>query len=103
MFDDREQSIEKKYAKDEEFRFKVQARAVKLFGLWVAGQLGKQGEAAENYADEVVESDFDEPGIQDVIRKVKKDFADAGQDLSDTHLEKQYNVHVEEAKKALAG
>jgi hypothetical protein len=99
-FDNREQAFENKYAKDEEFRFKVNAKAVKLFGLWAAGQLGKTGDAAAAYADEVVDSDFDEPGIQDVLRKVKKDFAAKGVETSDHKLETQFQLHLNEAKKA---
>jgi hypothetical protein len=99
--DDRKQAFENKFKMDEEFRFKINARAVKLMGLWAAEQLGMSGAEAEAYAGEVVDADFEEPGNQDVFRKVQKDFALKGMDVTLHHLENQFNVHLEEAKKAL--
>lgn len=101
-FDDRKQSFETKFKMDEEFRFKVNAKAVRFFGLWVAQQLGKSGAEAEAYAEEVVDADFDEPGIKDVLRKVTKDFAAKGISMTEHHLESEFNVHLDAAKKALA-
>jgi hypothetical protein len=99
--EDRKQAFENKFKMDEEFRFKVNARAVKLLGYWAAEQLGMSGAEADAYAEEVVESDFEEPGNQDVFRKVQKDFALKGMDVTIHHLENQFNVHLEEAKKSL--
>ncbi|MFQ5621965.1 MAG: DUF1476 domain-containing protein [Paracoccaceae bacterium] len=75
-FDEREDTFEKKFAHDEEMKFKAQARCNKLLGLWAAEYLGKSGEEAEKYALEVVKSDFQEPGHDDVIRKVAGDLGD---------------------------
>ena len=72
-FDDREHAFEAKYAHDAEMQFKAEARRDKLVGLWAAALLGKTGEAATEYALEVVRADFDEPGIEDVVRKVVGD------------------------------
>ncbi len=74
-FDDREHAFEAKYAHDEEMKFKAQARANKLLGLWAAEKLGKTGDAAAAYAVEVVKSDFEEAGHEDVVRKVVGDLA----------------------------
>ena len=71
---DREAAFESKFAHDEELRFKATARRNKLLGLWVAGLLGKSGGAADDYAKEVVMSDFEEAGDEDVFRKVRADF-----------------------------
>jgi hypothetical protein len=101
-FDDRQKAAENKFKMDEDFRFKVQSRAVHYFGLWAAQQLGISGADAEVYADQVVDSDFDEPGIKDVLRKVQKDFAAKGMDMTEHHLENEYNVHLEAAKKSFA-
>ncbi|QCK88015.1 DUF1476 domain-containing protein [Phreatobacter aquaticus] len=76
-FDKREEGFEKKFAHDEELRFKATARRNKLLGLWVAEKLGKTGADADAYAKEVVMSDFEEAGDDDVFRKVKADL-DAG-------------------------
>jgi hypothetical protein len=61
-FDKREEGFEKKYAVDEELKFKAEARRNKLFGLWIAGKLGLTGDAAAAYAKEVVAAEFEGPG-----------------------------------------
>lgn len=78
---DREEGFERKFAHDEELRFKATARRNKQLGLWVAEKLGKTGADADAYAKEVVISDFVEAGDEDVYRKVKADLdaANAGQ------------------------
>jgi hypothetical protein len=73
-FDKREEGFEKKFAHDEELRFKANARRNKLLGMWAAEKLGLAGAEAESYAKEVVMSDFEEAGDDDVFRKVRKDF-----------------------------
>ena len=73
-FDKREQGFENKFAHDEELRFKATARRNKLLGIWAAGLLGYEGEKAEEYAKEVVRADFEEPGDEDVFRKIREDF-----------------------------
>jgi len=72
-FDDRENAFESKFAHDAEMQFKVDARRNKLLGLWAAEFLGKSGDAAAAYATEVVKSDFEEAGDDDVLRKVAGD------------------------------
>ncbi|GIK79147.1 MAG: DUF1476 domain-containing protein [Pseudorhodoplanes sp.] len=75
-FDKREEGFEKKFAHDEELKFKAYARRNKLLGLWAAEQLGKTGADAEAYAKQVVMADFEEAGDGDVVRKVVADLAD---------------------------
>lgn len=75
-FDDRETAFENKFAHDEEMKFKAEARRNKLLGLWAAELLGKTGEDADTYAKEVVLSDFEEAGHEDVVRKVAGDLGD---------------------------
>ncbi len=72
-FDERESAFENKYAHDAEMQFKAEARRNKLLGLWAADLLGKSGEEADDYAREVVKSDFEEAGDEDVYRKVSGD------------------------------
>lgn len=76
-FDNRKDSFEKKFAHDEELRFKATARRNKLLGQWAAGLLGKSGADADAYAKTVIMADFEEAGDDDVYRKVKADL-DAG-------------------------
>jgi hypothetical protein len=71
----REEGFEKKFALDEEQKFKAEARRNRLLGLWAAEKLGISGEAATTYAKEVVAADFEEAGDADVLRKLMGDFA----------------------------
>jgi hypothetical protein len=77
-FDKREEGFEKKFALDEEQKFKAEARRNKLLGLWAAEKLGKTGDDAAAYAKEVVAADFEEAGDADVLRKVVGDLAAKG-------------------------
>jgi len=85
-FDKREEGFEKKFAHDEELRFKAGARRNKLLGIWAAEKLGLSGAQAEAYAKEVVISDFEEPGDQDVFRKIRKDFDGKNIAISDQDI-----------------
>lgn len=75
-FDDRENAFEAKYAHDADMQFKAEARRNKLVGLWAAELLGKSGADADAYAIEVVKSDFEEAGHDDVVRKLVGDLGD---------------------------
>ena len=83
---DREKAFENKFAHDEALKFKAQARRNRLLGLWAAEKLGKGGDDAEAYAKEVIRSDFEEPGEEDVFRKVRADFDAKGVDQSDHQI-----------------
>jgi hypothetical protein len=72
-FDIRENAFENKFAHDAEMQFKAEARGNKLLGLWAAELMGKSGDDAAAYASEVVKSDFEEAGHEDVYRKVSGD------------------------------
>jgi hypothetical protein len=84
--EDREKGFERKFAFDEELRFRATARRNRLFGLWAAEKLGKSEADAEAYAKTVVIADLAEAGDQDVIRKVKGDLDAAGLALSEGEL-----------------
>lgn len=73
-FDKREEGFEKKFALDEEQKFRAMARRNKLLGLWAAEKLGLTGADADAYAREVVMADVEEAGDHDVFRKVRGDF-----------------------------
>lgn len=83
---DREEGFERKFALDEEQRFRATARRNKLLGLWAAEKLGKTGEAADAYAKEVVVSDLEEAGEEDVFRKIRRDFDAAGVSQTDHQI-----------------
>ena len=88
-FDERKDAFERKFAHDEELRFKAMARRNKLFGLWAAGQLGKTGADADAYAKSVVLADFQEAGDDDVLRKVRADLEAGGKPISEAELRQQ--------------
>lgn len=94
-FDEREQAYEAQFAHDEEMNFKAEARRNKLLGLWVAKLLGKTGDDAAEYAAEVVKSDLQEAGYEDVVSKV---FADLGGKVSDKTIRKKMQLFLSEAK-----
>ena len=77
-FDKREEGFEKKFALDEEQRFKAEVRRNKLLGLWAAEKLGMSADDANAYAKEVVSADFEEAGDQDVQNKVMNDLTAKG-------------------------
>ncbi len=87
-FDEREKAFEKRFAHDEELRFRATARRNRLFGLWAAEKLGLSGTEADEYAKSVVRADFQEPGDGDVLRKVRGDFDAKNVDQSDHQLQR---------------
>lgn len=95
--DDREKAFEKKFAHDEELRFKAEARRNKLLGLWAAEKMGKSGSEADTYAKEVIAADFEEAGDEDVFRKIRGDFDAAGVDQSDHQIRRTMDELLDEA------
>ncbi len=92
-FDDRENAFESKFAHDAEMQFKAEARRNKLLGLWAAELMGKTGEDANAYAKDVIKSDFEEAGDEDVYRKVSGDLGDKASE--ETIREKMRSLMVE--------
>ena len=85
-FDKREEGFEKKYAMDEEQKFKAMARRNRLLGMWAAEKLGITGDAATAYAKEVVAANFEQPGENDVVHKVMRDLAGKGVTITEAEL-----------------
>lgn len=100
-FNDREKGFEKAYAHSEKLSFDVEARCCKLFGLWAAGQLGLEGEKAKAYAMEVVGANLDEPGFDDVLRKVQADLKAKGITLSDHMMDVELDKALAEARRQI--
>jgi hypothetical protein len=96
-FDQRKEGFEKKFAHDEELRFKATARRNKLLGQWAAEQLGLSGDAIAEYAKEVVASDFEEAGDDDVVRKVMADFQAKNVDQSEHQVRRTMDELMHEA------
>ena len=81
--DDRKKAAEARFAHDGELRFRAEARRNKLLGMWAAEHMGLSEEHAKEYAAEVVASDFEEAGDEDVFRKVSADLKAKGASVSD--------------------
>ena len=88
-FDEREKGFETKFKRDQELDFKVMARRNKLLGLWAAEKMGISGADAEAYAKEVVMSDFEKPGEEDVVEKVMGDFTENEAGVEESELRAQ--------------
>ena len=85
-FDKRQEGFERKFAHDQELRFKAEARRNKLLGLWAAEKLGLSGADADTYAKSVIHADFKEPGDEDVFRKIRQDFDEKQVSQSDHQI-----------------
>ena len=97
-FDDREKSFEAMYQHDQEIQFKVHARRNKLVGLWAAEKLGLSGAEADKYAKDVVASDFEHPGDEDLVGKILKDFQGQGIKASAAEIRKELEHKLPVAK-----
>jgi hypothetical protein len=95
--DKRGQDFERKYALDEEQKFKAMNRRNKLLGLWAAEKMGQSGDDAAAYAKEVVASDFDEAGDDDVLRKVLADLTAKGVTITEPELRAKMDSLVADA------
>ena len=98
-FDEREKSFEKKFQMDEELQFKIAARSNKYLGEWVSSMLGKNEEEKKNYIQEIIRSDLEEAGKEDVFRKIKKDFQAALITMDDQSIRDVMQKSLENAKK----
>jgi hypothetical protein len=98
-FNEREKAFEDKYKHDQDLQFRTEVRRNKLLGRWVATELlGLEGDAVEAYAKDVVASDLDEPGVDDVVRKVMSDIQAKGVDFSEHRLRHRLEELMVEAK-----
>lgn len=96
-FDEREKAFESKFAHDEQLRFKSIVRRNKLLGLWAAEKLGLTGADAETYAKSIVKADFEQPGDEDVLRKLRTDFSAKGISIDDSELHRMLSEKMGEA------
>ena len=97
-FDEREKSFEKKFQMDEELQFKIAARSNKYLGEWASSMLGKNEEDKKNYIQEIIRSDLEEAGQEDVFRKVKKDFQKASISIEEKEIRDQMEKALLRAK-----
>lgn len=95
-FDDRERGFERKFALDAEQEFKATARRNRLLGEWAAGLMGLS--TVDEYARAVVKSDFEQPGDEDVLRKVAGDLKGAGVNVSEGEVRMKMDELLAQAR-----
>lgn len=100
-FDDRERAFETKYARDEEFGFRVNARRNKLVAQWASEQMGLTAAEADAYSKAVVQADFEEAGDEDVVRKLVGDLTAAGCAVGEAEVRHKLNEMSVEARRQL--
>ena len=98
-FEEREKSFEKKFARDEELQFKVQARSNKYIAEFVSQKLNKDEEEKKKYVQEIIKADMKESGTEDVFRKIKKDFENASISIDDSEIREMMEKALLRAKK----
>jgi hypothetical protein len=98
-YDNREKAFENKFARDADLKFKAESRRNKAVAEWAAGKLGITGDAVADYVKAVRRADLEEKGDDDVVRKIKKDFADKGVAVSDDEIKEKM---IESLAKAVA-
>ena len=86
VMNNRERGEERKYQMDQEMQFKVDARRNKLLGQWLAEAFGMGPAETKEYAKAVVIADLDEPGIEDVMRKVMADIGERGTNITEDQV-----------------
>ena len=98
-FEEREKSFEKKFQMDEELKFKISARANKYLGEWAAKILGKNTEEEKRYyIEEIIRSDLQEAGQEDVYRKIKKDFETVSISMEEREIRNAMQKSLQDAK-----
>ena len=97
-FTERQQGFEKKFARDEELQFKVQARSNKYIAEFVLKKLGKNNEELQKYTQEIIKADMEEAGSEDVFKKIKKDFQEALINIDDIEIRNEMDKALNRAK-----
>jgi hypothetical protein len=101
QFDDRERAYEAKFAHDEEMNFRIIARRNRLVGEWAARKMDLSEEESSSYAKDVVRSDFESAGEDDVVRKVLGDLTSAGVEVDETEIREALGHKMIEARRQI--
>lgn len=101
QFDDRERAYEAKFAHDEEMNFRIVARRNRLVGEWAARKMNLSEEEAASYSKDVVRSDFESAGDDDVVRKVLGDLVTAGVEVDEAEIREALGHKMIEARRQI--
>ena len=97
-FTEREKGFEKKFVRDEELQFKIQARSNKYLAEFVSEKLNKSEDEKQKYIQAIIKADMEEAGTEDVFRKIKKDFREASVSIEDREIREQMEKALSRAK-----
>ena len=97
-FQKEKRDLKKKFARDEELQFKVQARSNKYIAEFVSKRLNKTEEENQKYIQEIIKADMEEAGNEDVFRKIKKDFQKASVNIEDSEIRSEIEKALNRAK-----
>ena len=98
-FDERKDGFENKFAHEQDIAFKIEALRNKLLGAWAAELKGLNEDETQQYIKDVVKSDFQEAGDEDVFRKLKVDLEDL---VDDQIIRQKMNECLKSARDKLS-
>jgi len=97
-FNEREKSFEKKFARDEELKFRIIAKSNKYLGEWVSSKLGKSEEEKKKYIQEIIKVDMQKAGNEDVLKKIVEDFEAVSISIDKLEIKDQMEKTLSRAK-----
>jgi len=102
-FDEREKSFEKKFALDQDLKFRAESRRNKMIAEWAGAKIGLSGTALEDYVKAVRKADLEEKGDDDVFRKIRSDLDAKGIAVTDTDIRDAMYKFLETAVTQIQG
>jgi len=100
-FDDQGNAHEHKFVLDAAKEFQAEARRNKALGQWAAGLMGKSEDETKTYALEVIKSDMEEPGDEDVFRKLRNDLTAANCQITDEAIRARMAIELKAARQSV--
>ena len=97
-FNERKEAFENKFINDQQIEFKIEALRNRMLGAWAAKLLDLSSNKTDDYIKEVVRSDFQEAGDEDVFRKLRDDLKGI---VEEETIRKKMSECYEEAKTQL--
>ena len=94
-FDEREKGFEKKFAHDQDLKFRAESRRNKALAEWAAAKLGITD--VEEYIKAVRKADLATKGDDDVVAKVKADFDGKGVAITESEIREKLSEFLAQA------
>ncbi|MQX38268.1 DUF1476 domain-containing protein [Roseospira navarrensis] len=100
-FREREKGFEAKFEMDEALRFRIVTRRNKLFGLWVAAEMGLSGSPADQYARALIEHDLTHGSADALTDKALADLTAKGVEVTRHRLDLRLSKLMHEAEASI--